>query len=269
MSINRHLALNLLLAIVFSLVPVFAVSAEAKEITAEKLFDTMEKSSETINAMAARVALSNTDASKTVTLSIKNPDKFAIEFADGSVQAFFNGQKLWIYVKAINEVFYHFSESQGFMASYFNWFSPKKLFTSLTRKTLFSLFEVESLKSETRADTYTYYWLKFTPRMQTVFKTVFEVGYYHMVFSTENYLPVEVIEFNHAGKERGRLRVLEYRLNEMLPDSYFDYDPPDSAAMVPIVVVLAQKLEQSATAIVDRLKDAAEKLKNKIWDWSF
>jgi len=257
------------MAMIFSLISVLAVASEAKIISAEKLFDTMEKCSEKINAMAAKVELSNLDASKIVTLSIKNPDKFAIEFEDGSVQAFFNGQKLWIYVKVINEVFYHFSESQGFMASYFNWFSPKKLFTSLTRKTLFSLFEVTSIKSDTRDDTYTYYLLKFTPKMQTVFKTVFEVGYYHMVFSTQNYLPVEVVEFDRAGKERGRLRVLEYRLNGMLPDSYFDYSPPDSAAMVPIVVVLAQKLEQSATAIVDRLKDAAEKLKNKILDWSF
>jgi hypothetical protein len=105
--------------------------------------------------------------------------------------------------------------------------------------------------------------------MQSVFKNVFEVGHYHMVFSTRNYLPVEVVEFDSAGKERGRLLVLEYRLNEMLPDSYFDFNPPESASMVPVSVILAQKIEQSASVIVDRLKDAANKIKNTLWDWSF
>ncbi len=244
-------------------------SAADKRITAEKLFDTMEKRTEKIDAMSAKVELSNQHASKAVTLSIKNPDKFAIEFDDGSVMAFFNGQNLWIYVKVINEVFYHFSESQGFMASYLGWFSPKKIFTSLTRKTLFSLFEVSLIKSETQDDGCTYHTLKFVPKMKSVFKTVFEVGYYHMVFSTSNYLPVEVVEFDDKGKERGCLKVLEYRLNEHLPDSYFDYQPPASALMVPITVVLAQKIEESATAIVDRLREAAGKFTDSLWNWSF
>jgi outer membrane lipoprotein-sorting protein len=268
MTRNSSLVIKLLLILLILLFPVFS-PAETGVITVEKLFDTMEKRSEKIDAMLARVRLSNLVASKTVALSIKSPDKFAIEFDDGSVQAFFNGQKLWIYVKVINEVFYHFSESQGFMSSYFNWFSPKKLFTSLTRKTLFSLFEVKLFKTESRDDSYTYYSLKFSPRMQSVFKNVFEVGHYHMVFSTRNYLPVEVVEFDSSGKERGRLLVLEYRLNEMLPDSYFDFNPPESAAMVPVSVILAQKIEQSASVIVDRLKDAANKIKNTLWDWSF
>ncbi|NLF98394.1 MAG: hypothetical protein GX569_16805, partial [Candidatus Riflebacteria bacterium] len=148
----------LLLLVTLMLVNVFPVMASDKSMTAESLFDIMEKRSEKINAMSARVELSNEHASKIVTLSIKNPDKFAIEFDDGSVMAFFNGQNLWIYVKVINEVFYHFSESQGFMASYTSWFSPKKIFTSLTRKTLFSLFEVSLIKSEDRGDSFTYYW---------------------------------------------------------------------------------------------------------------
>ncbi|EKD82636.1 MAG: hypothetical protein ACD_39C01173G0002 [uncultured bacterium] len=266
---DSRLLIRLLLAFVILMMPVTVPAAEDKVITAEKLFDIMEARSEKINAMMAQVRLSNLVASKTVILSIKNPDKFAIEFDDGSVKAFFNGQKLWVYVQVINEVFYHFSESQGFMASYLGWFSPKKLFTSLTRQTLFSLFEVTLFKSEVRADTYTYYWLKFTPRMQSVFKNVFEVGHYHMIFSTKNFLPVEVIEYGHSGKERGRLLVLEYRLNELLPDSYFDYTPPESASMVPITVVLAQKIEQSAAVIYDRLKEAANKVKDTLWDWSF
>ena len=259
----------LLFLVSLMLVSVFPGMASEKSMTVESLFDIMEKRTEKINAMSARVELSNKHASKIVTLSIKNPDKFAIEFDDGSVMAFFNGQNLWIYVKVINEVFYHFSESQGFMASYTSWFSPKKMFTSLTRKTLFSLFEVSLLKSENRGDSFTYYWLKFVPKMKSVFKTVFEVGHYHMIFSTSNYLPVEVVEFDDKGKERGRLKVIEYKLNDLLPDSYFDYIPPESAAMVPITVVLAQKIEESAKAIVERLREAAGKLTDRLWNWSF
>ena len=105
--------------------------------------------------------------------------------------------------------------------------------------------------------------------MQSVFKTVFEVGHYHMVFSTANYLPVEVVEFGGDGIERGRLKVLEYKLNEFLPASYFDYKPPASAAMVPITVVIAQKIEESANVIVDRLREAAGKLTDSLWNWSF
>lgn len=268
MPVNKYFLSMLLLATVFIVMPLTLAAAE-KVVTAETLFDTMEKSSEKIDAISARVELSNLVATKAVTLSVKTPDKFAIEFDDGSVMAFFNGQKLWIYVKVINEVFYHFSESQGFLASYFNWFSPKKLFTSLTRKTLFSLFDVTLIKSEVAPDNFTNYWLKFTPKMQTVFKTIFEVGHYHMLFSTRNYLPIEVIEFGHNGRERGRLVVIEYRLNELLPDSYFDYNPPITASMVPITVVLAQKLEQSTALIVDKLKKAASQIKDSLWNWSF
>lgn len=261
--------LAMLLSSVLLVTMTLTLAAKEKSVTVETLFDTMEKSSEKIEAISARVELSNRVAGKIVTLSIKNPDKFAIEFDDGSVMAFFNGQNLWVYVKVINEVFYHFSEAQGFLASYYNWFSPKKLFTSLTRKTLFSLFNITLIKTETVSDGYTNYWLKFTPRMQSVFKTVFEVGYYQMIFSTSNYLPIEVREFDHNGMERGRLLVLEYKLNNFLPDSYFDYTPPESASMVPITVVLAQKLEQSTALIVDKLKAAASRIKDSLWNWSF
>lgn len=267
MQINRKRLLKLLLIATALIFPALAGAAEP--MTVEKLFDTMEKRSEKIDAMLSRVELSNQHASKTVTLSVKNPDKFAIEFDDGSIVAFFNGQNLWIYVQTINEVFYHFSESQGFLSSYLGWFSPRKIFTSLTRKTLFSLFDITLIGSEIGADSTLSYRLKFVPKMKSVFKTMFDVGHYHMVFSTSNYLPTEVVEFKPGGGERGRLRVIEYRLNELLPDSYFDYQPPESATMVPITVIIAQKLEDSAAQLVDRLKNAAGRLKDSLWNWSF
>ncbi len=248
--------------------PVIAAEPETASFTAEALFDNMEKRTEKITAMAAEVTMQNSDASKKVTLSIKNPDKFSIVFADESVRVFFNGQKLWIYVASIREVFYHFSETGSF-ASYFSWFNPKKLFTNLTRTTLFSFFRIEPLKCEVLPSGETMYYLRFNPKMEAVFRNVFDIGFYDMVFSSSNYLPATVVEYNQQGEERGRLQVLEYRLNEDIPDSSFDFTVPEGAGMVPITVVLAQKLEECARAIIGRLGNVADDMKNRILNWSF
>lgn len=273
MSFKRQaIAVAFLFAALMLIGSVSSASAESDVIasfTAESLFDIMEKHTEKIEAMAAKVQLQNAAGTKAVTLSVKNPDKFAIIFADESIKAFFNGQKLWVHVVSINEVFYHFSESPGLLASYFTWLNPKKLFTNLTRKTLFSFFKVEPQRSENTGAGDVLYYLKFTPKMEAVFKKIFDVGYYQMIFSSRNYLPVEVIEFNQIGVERGRLKVLEYKLNAELADSYFDFSVPEGAVMVPMTVVLAQKLEEYASAILEKLGNAAENLKKSIIDWSF
>ncbi|MDD3147949.1 MAG: hypothetical protein PHD82_11640 [Candidatus Riflebacteria bacterium] len=264
---NKLLPVLLLL---FILLPINLCTAEElASFTAEALFDSMEKRSENITAMAGRVVMQNSADSKEVTLSIKSPDKFSIIFADGSVKVFFNGQKLWIYVVAINEVFYHFSDSSGFVASYFSWFNPKKLFTNLTRKTLFSFFNIEPVGSEAQAGGERLYHLKFNPKMESVFRRVFDIGYYEMVFTSRNYLPVSVTEFDQKGEPRGFLKVLEYRLNEEIADECFDFQVPDDAVMVPVSVVLAHKLEEYATAVMGRLGEVAENMKNRILNWSF
>lgn len=247
----------------------FAAETEIATFTAESLFDAMEKRSEKISAMSAHVELKNAADTKEVTLSIKNPDKFAIIFADNSISACFNGQKLWIHVVAINEVFYHFSDSPGVVGSYFSWLSPKKIFTNLTRKTLFSLFKVDLEKSETGSNGEVLYYLKFVPKMESVFKKVFDVGHYQMAFSNRNFLPVQVIEYNQSGVERGRLNVLQYKLNDEIPDSFFDFVVPEGAVMVPVTVVIAHKLEEYANAIMEKLGKAAENLKKSLMDWSF
>ncbi len=235
----------------------------------ESLFDSMESCADQINAISASVVLQNSAASKSVTLSIKSPDKFAIIFADGSVKVFFNGKNLWIYVVAINEVFYHFSESSGFLGSYYSWFSPKKLFANLTRKTLFTFFRIETLKVEKLSESETIYHLKFNPKMESVFRSVFDVGHYEMAFSSRTYLPSRVIEYDRQGQERGRLEVIDYKMNEEIADSFFDFAVPEGVVMVPVTVVLAQKLEEYADAVVEKLGQAAEELKNRIINWSF
>ncbi len=245
------------------------MAEETASFTAEALFDSMEQRSEKITAMAAKVVMKNAADSKEVTLSIKNPDKFSIIFADESIKVFFNGQKLWIYVVSINEVFYHFSESGGFISSYFSWFNPKKLFTNLTRKTLFSFFNIEPVRSEILPDGECLYHLRFNPKMESVFRSVFDIGYYEMVFSNRTYLPTKVIEYDQKGNERGLLQVLEYRLNEEIADESFDFKTPEGVVMVPVTVVLAQKLEEYARAIMGRLGEVADDMKNRILNWSF
>ncbi len=262
-----------LAVMLFCLAQAVPVTASEKKLVAslsvDSLFDSMEKCADQINAISASVILQNSAASKSVTLSIKSPDKFAIVFADGSVKALFNGKNLWIYVVSINEVFYHFSETGGFFGSYYSWFNPKKLFTNLTRKTLFTFFRVEMLKAEELSDSETIYHLKFNPKMESVFRSVFDVGHYEMAFSSRTYLPSHVVEFDRNGHERGRLQVVEYKMNDDIADSFFDFVVPDGVAMVPVTVVLAQKLEEYADAVVEKLGRAAEELKNRIINWSF
>ncbi len=270
-SVVRRISLpGVLLFLLILLVSVGdCMAEEVASFTAEGLFDKMEQRSEKITAMSARVVMQNAADSKEVTLSIKNPDKFSIIFADGSVKVSFNGQKLWIYVVSINEVFYHFSESGGFISSYFSWFNPKKLFTNLTRKTLFSFFNIEPVRSELLPDGERLFHLRFNPRMESVFRSVFDIGYYEMVFSDRTYLPAKVIEFDQKGNERGQLRVLEYKLNEEIANESFDFKVPEGAVMVPVTVVLAQKLEEYARAIMGRLGEVADDMKNRILNWSF
>ena len=261
---------GLLMLFLAQVAPVMASEENlVASFSVENLFDSMEKCADQITAISASVILQNAAASKSVTLSIKSPDKFAIIFADGSVKVLFNGKNLWIYVVAINEVFYHFSETGGFFGSYYSWFSPKKLFTNLTRKTLFTFFRIETLKVEKLSDSETLYHLKFNPKMESVFRSVFDVGHYEMAFSSRTYLPAWEIEFDRQGQERGRLQVLEYKMNDDIADSFFDFVVPEGVVMVPVTVVLAQKLEEYADAVVEKLGQAAEELKNRIINWSF
>lgn len=246
----------------------FAAKVSA-QFTPEDLFDAMEKSTQKIHALRAVVELSNTAGSKEVTLIVKNPDKFAIIFSDGTIQAFFNGQRLWIFLQAVNEVFYHFSDQQDMFSSYFSYFSPRKIFTNLTRKSLFALFKITSQNKTTNDKGQTLYCLKFVPKMQAVFKKVFEIGHYHMYFADSDFLPVEVVEFGPDAKERGRLKVLSYGINEPIDDAGFDFVAPEGAVLVPIKVVIAQKIEEYARSVVESLEKAAGSFKKRLLDWSF
>jgi outer membrane lipoprotein-sorting protein len=245
--------------------------ASAKQkISVKRIFDMMEKRTDKIDTLVVDVVLKNELHHKNCSLSIKSPDKFAIEFDDASIQAFFNGKKLWLKIAEIKEVFYHFTDSNSFILSYIPLFNPAKIFTNLTRTTLLSLFDVELVETNMAENKKNQlFTLKFTPKMKAVFKEVFSVGHYYMIFSDEDYLPVRVIEFNPEGLERGRLDVVKYRLNISLSSEHFEFVPPPGYALIPLKVVFAQKLEEVGKFFVNKIGEAAGKMKDTILDWGF
>ena len=252
-----------------------SLMAEEPRYSAKTLFNTMEARTEKIDSIEVNVELCNSLFKKEVKLLIKGPDKFAIDFKDGSIKTYFNGKNLWIYIESIKEAFYHSSASEKSYFSYWSWFKPARIFTNLTRKTLFTLFDVTLVKQHQTKELNKHgkpiveYTLKFVPKIRSVFKQVFGVGHYHMTFSSKNYLPVSVEEFCPKGKSRGKLTVKSYLINEKIDDKKFEFKAPPGTTLVPISVVLAQKLEECGKFITEKLTNAAKKMKNKFMNWSF
>ncbi|MDN5279102.1 MAG: hypothetical protein PWR01_3067 [Clostridiales bacterium] len=234
------------------------------------LFDLMEKRTEKIDSLKVDVVLENTLHKKNCCLSIMNPDKFAIEFDDASIQAFFDGKKLWLKIAELKEVFYHFSDADNSWWSYVPLFSPRKIFTNLTRKTLFTLFNIELVEAlKDTGSGHTIYTLKFIPKMRSVFREVFSVGHYLMLFSDETCLPIKVLEFDPDGNERGKLTVIKYYINTPIPAENFEFTPPPGYTLVPFSVVFAQKLEECGKFLVNKIGEAAANMKKTILDWGF
>lgn len=274
----KHLNHQLLQCVIcMILITNFGFTHQSKQssITAETLFSTMENRADRINSIIVEATLVNTAVTKSVKLAIKSPDKFAIIFDDNTIGVYFNGTNLWFYIKRINEAFYYFSNSKSSILSYLPLFNPKKMFTRLTKKTLFSLFDVVLTNtSVVKRDTSTgkklvHYTLKFTPKMKTIFRQVFSVGYYYMVFSNDNYLPIKVSEFSPLGSKRGELTVKKYRINEIIDDKLFNFTPPVGVVLTPMSVILARKLEELGQLVATKLSNVTNKFKKNIMDWSF
>ena len=214
--------------------------------TSDQLFDRIENKSEKIEALEADVDLYDYISTFSVTLRIKNPDKFSITFLDGSSSIFFNGLNLWIYIKSLNECFYYISESSPFVNKWnllMTMFDPKKFLVNMTRNTLTTLFEIKAVKREKISDGDFHYWLRMTPKFKNILIRVFELGYYEAVFSERLYLPIKVIEYDSNDKIKSMLFVKSYKLNEDVPDSSFDYENTTEAKLVPISEVIMQKFE--------------------------
>lgn len=241
--------------------------------TADQLFDRMEKSSERINAITAEVELVDIAGSSTaVTLRVKGPDKFSITMSDGSSSIYFNGNKLWIYIKPLNECFYHYSEPTPWwnrMGSLVSLFEPKKIFMDMTRKTLNTIFDIFAIKREELPDKDFYYHLKLTPKYKDVFARIFELGHYEAVFSEKTYLPAIVREFDTEGKLKNQLFVKSYKMNDEVADGLFEFKNESSAVMMPISIVIMQKIEDFKDKIVEEVQKAREAMTKSFLNWSF
>lgn len=241
--------------------------------TVDQLFDRMEERSVSINAISAEVELIDAVGSSTaVTLRVKSPDKFSITFSDKSNGVYFNGTKLWIYIKDLNECFYHFSEPMPWwskVGGLMSWFEPKKIFVDMTRSTLTAIFDIEPIKREEQPDKDFYYYLKLTPKYKDICTKIFELGHYEAVFSEKLYLPVKVKEFGSEGKPNNHLVVKSYKMNEEVSNDLFEFKNETGAVMMPISVVILQKIEEYRDKAIEQFNKAKEAMTNSILNWSF
>ncbi len=237
--------------------------------TVNQLFDRMERKSESIEAIESEVELCDDISTSTVTLRIKSPDKFSIIFSDGSSSVFFNGNNLWIYIKNLNECFYYESESSPFIDKWgiiMAVFNPKKIFVNMTRSTLSAFFSIEAVKREKMKDGDYHYNLKLTPKL-SIFVQIFELGCYEAIFSEKIYLPVKVIEYGSDNKIKSVLSVKSYKINEKIEDKKFEYENTTKADMIPISVVIMQKIEDYKDSIIKKVDKAKEAVKNSFLNW--
>ena len=184
---------------------------------------------------------------------------------------FFNGSKLWIHMSRLNETFYHYTEPSPWfskLSTLTNWFDPKKIFVNMTRGTLKALFEISAVKSEKQSDGDFQYTLKLTPKMKEIFKSIFEIGYYEATFSEKTYLPIKVIEYDTNNKEKTRLSVNSHKINNEVADELFEYKNTTKAVMMPITVVIMQKIEDYRDKAIEKMNKAAESMKSRFLNWS-
>lgn len=267
MSLNKFLT-TLFVFLFVCCLPLNAAETTQKSIatiTVDSLFDKMEKKTETINSVNVEVELTNDKEIRRANLFIKNPDKFAIEFSDGSYKVYFNGKKLWIYIKELNEVFYHEAGANKFFSK-MDFINPRKIFTKLTRATLFTLFNIK-LISQSKTNQEGEYVLDFVPKLEGLFDKIFNAKKYWITFSEKNYLPVKVVEFDKNGDQRGALKVLEYKINTEINDSRFNFIPDSKTSAIPLTVVIAQKVEQYLDDLKGKAVNTFKDIKDLIMPW--
>lgn len=284
LSLIQFLATGLLLVWLASLGPI----ANALEMTPELLFIQLEERSERVESLEAKVELSSGVLRTTVNMAIQSPDKFSMDFAGGAMRVVFDGEKFWIYVAALFEVFTLESSGGGgwVSESLRDWVNPRRIITRLTRETLFSLFKITMLPPgqeteglpvasgaepmKTASETVSAspsYRLRFAPRSESWVTRLFDVGSYEMTFSGEYFLPQRVVELSPEGKPRGRLRVLSYRLNHPFPKERFVFIKPEGVKEVPISEILAQKAEQSKDLLIESVGRFLHRIQERISDW--
>lgn len=285
---GRSGPLSLLIASLLLCALIVCRPATGLEMTPELLFTQLEERSERVDSLEAEVELSSGVLRTTVNMAIQSPDKFSMDFAGGAMRVVFDGEKFWVYVAALAEVFtLESSGNSGWVSdSLREWVNPRKIITHLTKETIFTLFKIsmlppepeteglpvasgsEPMKNASEAVSATpTYRLRFAPSTESWVTKLFDVGSYEMTFSGEHFLPQRVVELSPEGKPRGRLRVLAYRLNQPFPKERFIYIKPEGVKEVPISDVLSQKAEQSKDLLIESVGRFLQRIQQRISDW--
>ena len=252
----------------------------ALDMTPALLFTEMERKTGSIDSLIAELELASGSLRAQVQMAIQSPDKFSMDFQGNVIRVVFDGERLWIHIHALREVFLlDTAKGGGWLGDALrDYVNPRQIITQITRSTLFSFFDISMLASPSVIPDFdgplaepatAGYCLRFSPIMGNWVRKMFDVGYYEMVFSKSTYLPYLVVEFSPGGKVRGTLRILAYRLNEKLPKERFVFTPSDGVKVVPLAEVLKQKLEEAKDAIVDNTQKYMNDLQKQISDWGF
>jgi outer membrane lipoprotein-sorting protein len=237
----------------------------ATDKSVDSFFDSIEKKTNTIESVLVNVVLTNKNVTTKASLTIKSPDSFAIEFKDGSIQVFYNGNELWIYIDELKEVFYHKNASKkSFLPKSLDFLSPKTIFVKLTRSTLQSLFDI-SLKTKKQVEDDVLYDFVFKPRFLGLGKKLLGANSYIITFSEKQGLPIAVVELGENSKVQGELKVLEYKINQEIPDKYFNFKTNSDVVTLPLSTVIAQKLEQYVDRVKEKAHEALNGVKKLLW----
>ncbi|MBF0499852.1 MAG: hypothetical protein HQM09_06955 [Candidatus Riflebacteria bacterium] len=270
-----------------------AAPGAALEMTPELLFTQIEERTERVDSIEADVQLASGAFSTRLTLSIQGPDKFAMDFIGGQLRVVFDGERLWIYIAQLREVFtLESGVGSGLLTeSLREWVNPRKIITNLTRKTLFTVFDIELLStasltgslsvpiyntsevgsssiSTSSSGTASSSWrLRFTPHADALLTKLFDIGSYEMTFSGLYFLPTYVVQFSPEGVQLGTLAVRGYRLNESFPKDRFVFEVPAGVTQVPVSEVLAQKFEGGKDLLFEGVGRFFRRIKDRITDW--
>lgn len=255
-------------------------SCQSLQMTPELLFTEMERKTGGIDSLVATMELASGSLRASVQLAIQSPDKFSMDFQGNVIRVVFDGERLWIHINALHEVFLLDTSKRGSwlgdaLRDYVN---PRRIVTQITRHTMFSFFEVSMMASPTVVPNFDEptaepatagYCLRFKPILGDWVRHLFNVGYYEMVFSRTTFLPYLVIEYSPEGNLRGYLRVSDYRMNEVLPKERFEFKVPEGVKVVPLAEVMMQKLEEAKDTLVENTQKWMDGLQKQISDWGF
>lgn len=243
------------------------VPAVGLEMTPDMLFRQMEDKTDQVHTLVADVRLSSPRGTVLACLSIQSPDKFEMNIGNGDFRVLFDGERLWVYISSLHEVMLlDTSGSGGFISETLReWVNPREIIKKITRKTIFSFFNVEMAATPPAGG-----WsMTFQPRAGGIWRRLFEVGSYAMNFASGTSLPTKVVEYAPDGTERGTLEVLGYRFNERLPKERFVYEPASGVVQVPMSRVLVEKLNDGKQYLMDQIGNWFGEMKKSINDWGF